>query len=88
MEKIQCVDSHTGGEPTRLVLAGFPDVAGLPLADAVHRLALETRPTHLVVLDSWDAIYRIADGLRAHGWRVDPVRPAGRYQVFSLAPPP
>ena len=61
---------------------------GASRADAVHRLALDTRPTHLVVLDSWDAIYRIADGLRAHGWRVDPVRPAGRYQVFSLAPPP
>ena len=44
MEKIQCVDSHTGGEPTRLVLAGFPDVAGLPLADAVHRL--RTRHDH------------------------------------------
>ena len=38
MEKIQCIDSHTGGEPTRLVLAGFPDLAGLPLAQAVARL--------------------------------------------------
>ncbi len=51
---------------------------GASRADAVHRLALDTRPTHLVVLDSWDAIYRIADGLRAHGWRVDPARPSGR----------
>lgn len=57
-------------------------------AEAVHRLALATRPTHLVVLDSWDAIFRIVDGLRAHGWGVQPVRPAGRYQVFALAPPP
>jgi 4-hydroxyproline epimerase len=26
MEKIKIIDSHTGGEPTRLVLAGFPDL--------------------------------------------------------------
>jgi hypothetical protein len=57
-------------------------------AEAVHRLALATRPTHLVVLDSWDAIYRIADGLRAHGWGVERIRPTGRYEVFALAPPP
>jgi proline racemase len=35
METIECVDSHTGGEPTRLVLSGFPDVSGLPLPQAV-----------------------------------------------------
>jgi len=50
-------------------------------------LALATRPTHLVVLDSWDAIYRIVDSLRARGWVVDRVRPTGRYQVFALTPP-
>jgi len=61
---------------------------GATRGDAVHRLALDTRPTHLVVLDSWDAIYRIAEGLRAHGWRVEQARPSGRYQVFSLTPPP
>jgi 4-hydroxyproline epimerase len=26
MKKIKVIDSHTGGEPTRLVLAGFPDL--------------------------------------------------------------
>ena len=57
-------------------------------AEAVHRLALATRPTHLVVLDTWDSIFRIADGLRARGWRVDPVRPTHRYLVFALTPPP
>lgn len=44
MEKIQCVDSHTGGEPTRLVLSGFPDLAGMPLTEAVS--ALRTRHDH------------------------------------------
>jgi 4-hydroxyproline epimerase len=38
MEKITCIDSHTGGEPTRVVVSGFPDVSGLPLAEAVVRL--------------------------------------------------
>ena len=38
MEKIQCIDSHTGGEPTRLVMAGFPDLAGLPLPEVVSVL--------------------------------------------------
>jgi proline racemase len=44
MEKIQCVDSHTGGEPTRLVLAGFPNLAGLPLPEAVS--VLRTQHDH------------------------------------------
>ena len=26
MKRIQIIDSHTGGEPTRLVIAGFPDL--------------------------------------------------------------
>lgn len=41
MEKIICIDSHTGGEPTRVVVSGFPDLTGLPLADAVERLRNE-----------------------------------------------
>ncbi len=38
MQKIHCVDSHTGGEPTRLVLSGFPELQDLPLAQAVQLL--------------------------------------------------
>ena len=26
MQRIQIIDSHTGGEPTRLVIGGFPDL--------------------------------------------------------------
>ncbi|MEO8857406.1 MAG: proline racemase family protein [Burkholderiaceae bacterium] len=37
MQSIQCIDSHTGGEPTRVVLSGFPDMGDLPL-DAVAQL--------------------------------------------------
>ena len=38
MERIQCIDSHTGGEPTRLVLSGFPELGDLPLPAAVELL--------------------------------------------------
>ncbi len=41
MEKIICIDSHTGGEPTRVVVSGFPDLTGLPLNVAVERLRSE-----------------------------------------------
>lgn len=41
MEKILCIDSHTGGEPTRVVVSGFPDLSGLPLAAALERLRTE-----------------------------------------------
>jgi len=33
MKQIHVIDSHTGGEPTRLVLEGFPQVAGATMAE-------------------------------------------------------
>lgn len=39
MHRIQIIDSHTGGEPTRLVVAGFPDLGGGSLAERRDRLA-------------------------------------------------
>jgi len=38
MQQIHCLDSHTGGEPTRVVLSGFPDMGAEPLAAVVERL--------------------------------------------------
>ncbi|MEO8544207.1 MAG: proline racemase family protein [Burkholderiaceae bacterium] len=38
MQKLHCIDSHTGGEPTRVVLSGFPDLHELPLTQALHVL--------------------------------------------------
>lgn len=38
MERIRYVDSHTGGEPTRLVIEGFPDLSALPLRERVAAL--------------------------------------------------
>ena len=33
MKQIHVIDSHTGGEPTRLVLKGFPALAGASMAE-------------------------------------------------------
>ena len=34
MERVSVIDSHTGGEPTRVVTTGGPDLGRGPLADA------------------------------------------------------
>jgi 4-hydroxyproline epimerase len=41
VQRIRFVDSHTGGEPTRLVLDGFPDLSHLPLPERVRALRAE-----------------------------------------------
>ncbi|MFD2367188.1 4-hydroxyproline epimerase [Pseudoduganella sp. GCM10020061] len=41
MHAISIIDSHTGGEPTRLVIAGGPDLGGGPLAGRVARFRSE-----------------------------------------------
>lgn len=38
VHKIQVVDSHTGGEPTRLVIAGGPNLGECPVADRLKLL--------------------------------------------------
>jgi len=38
MKKIRYIDSHTGGEPTRVVLDGFPDLGAGSLAERVEAL--------------------------------------------------
>jgi 4-hydroxyproline epimerase len=38
MNAVEVVDSHTGGEPTRVVLAGGPDLGGGHLADRLERM--------------------------------------------------
>lgn len=41
MRNIHIIDSHTGGEPTRVVLDGFPDLGGGSMADRARRFAAE-----------------------------------------------
>ena len=39
MKRIQIIDSHTGGEPTRLVIDGFPDLGSGSMAERLTVLA-------------------------------------------------
>lgn len=39
MKQIRVIDSHTGGEPTRLVISGFPDLGAGTMAERQQRLA-------------------------------------------------
>ena len=39
MKRITVIDSHTGGEPTRLVTAGFPDLGRGSMAERRQLLA-------------------------------------------------
>jgi len=39
MQRINVLDSHTGGEPTRLIIDGFPDLGSGSMADRRQRLA-------------------------------------------------
>jgi 4-hydroxyproline epimerase len=41
MQRIHVLDSHTGGEPTRLVIEGFPEVGQGSMAERRQRLAAE-----------------------------------------------
>ncbi len=38
MRRIQVIDSHTGGEPTRLVIAGGPDLGSGPLSQRLEQI--------------------------------------------------
>lgn len=41
MKRIQIIDSHTGGEPTRLVVSGFPSLGRGTMAERRDVLARE-----------------------------------------------
>ncbi|MEO8726615.1 MAG: proline racemase family protein, partial [Acidobacteriaceae bacterium] len=41
MKRVHIIDSHTGGEPTRLVVSGGPDLGSGPLFDRRRRFQLE-----------------------------------------------
>jgi 4-hydroxyproline epimerase len=41
LQRIKAIDSHTGGEPTRVVISGFPDLGKGPMAERVERFRRE-----------------------------------------------
>jgi proline racemase len=65
------IDSHTGGEPTRVILDGGPDLGSGPLAERAHRLATQHRAFYRsVVLEPRGQVAMVAALL------VEPVDPA------------
>ena len=54
---------------------------------AIDLIARRNRVTHFVVLDEWDQIFHLTDGLKDTGWalnRVDGERGASLYKVYQL----
>lgn len=51
MKKVQIIDSHTGGEPTRTVIAGGPDLGGGTVAERAERFRTECNAFRTGVLN-------------------------------------
>ena len=55
---------------------------------ALNSIALSSGARYFIVLEGWDRIYWLTLSLRAHGWRLVPLRPGTpAYQVYALTPP-
>jgi 4-hydroxyproline epimerase len=48
--KVRVIDSHTGGEPTRIVVSGGPDLGSGPLADRLERFRRKHDPFRSAVV--------------------------------------
>lgn len=51
MKTLHVIDSHTGGEPTRLVLDGFPPLPGASMAERRDQLAAQDQWRRAVMLE-------------------------------------
>lgn len=51
VRRIQVVDSHTGGEPTRVIVDGFPELAGSTMAQRASEVAARHRRLATAVVD-------------------------------------
>ena len=49
--RVRVVDSHTGGEPTRVVTDGFPDLEGATLAERAADVAGRHRRLATAIVD-------------------------------------
>jgi hypothetical protein len=61
---------------------------GLLRANAIAEIAERADPAWLVVLESWDRIYRITDAFRLSGWGLDRQPCCRRYAIYHLSRPP
>lgn len=60
---------------------------GTKRAAAIDAAALRANSDYVVVLDLWDSIFKITEGLRRYGWRLDEVRTEGVYRVYHMTRP-
>jgi 4-hydroxyproline epimerase len=51
LTRIEVIDSHTGGEPTRVVIAGGPDLGGGSMAERLERLRRQFDPFRSAVVN-------------------------------------
>jgi len=51
MKQIRVIDSHTAGEPTRLVMSGGPDLGGGPLSERVERFRAAHDPWRSAIVN-------------------------------------
>src|SRR6185295_18273201 len=51
MKQIWVIDSHTAGEPTRLVMSGGPDLGGGPLSERVERFRATSDPWRSAIVN-------------------------------------
>lgn len=50
-QRVRVIDSHTGGEPTRVVISGGPDLGAGPLAERLERFRTQHDSFRLAVVD-------------------------------------
>ena len=58
---------------------------GASRAAAVNEAAIRANADYFIVLDLWDGLYKLTDGLRQYGWTLEPVRTTGTYRVYRMS---
>ncbi|MGI0140656.1 MAG: proline racemase family protein, partial [Thermoplasmata archaeon] len=63
-DRLRFVDSHTEGEPTRIIVAGGPDLGGGSVAERRDRLAREHDDLRRLVIGPPRGAAELVGGLR------------------------
>src|SRR3954454_19092613 len=75
LRRIHVIDSHTGGEPTRVVISGGPDLGAGTMAERLERIRLEHDSFRSAVVDEPRAWVVFVGGFLSPP--VDPAAAAG-----------
>ena len=77
MKQIKVIDSHTGGEPTRLVVEGLPDLAGAGKPERREQLAIRHEDWRAASHRAGTPAVRAARPCRRRPGRENHLPPAG-----------